>query len=66
MRTGTDGDPLIGTEEEDGEGGAWWYKAQVGKCDSGGATYLQCRGSGRKVEYRDVQLASPKRTRTSM
>lgn len=51
--TGTGGDPVIGTEEADGEGGSWWYKAKIG---SDGATYLQCRGSGRTVEYRDVQI----------
>lgn len=73
LRTGTGGDPVIGTDEEDSEGGAWWYKAQVGsECVGGGtsvrsgATYLQCRGSGRKVEYRDVQLFSPKRKRAPM
>lgn len=49
--TGTGGDPLIGTEEADGEGGSWWYKAKIGS--DGPGPYLQCRGSGRTVEYRD-------------
>ena len=63
-----EGDPLVGTEVElDGE--LWWIKAKVvegreiegeikgraPKAQRGdeGATYLCCRGAGRKVERRD-------------
>ncbi|KAJ8612511.1 hypothetical protein CTAYLR_003699 [Chrysophaeum taylorii] len=40
------GDALLGTVTEDG----WWFKAVV----EGGKKYLQSRGEGRRVEYRDV------------
>ena len=48
---GLGGDPQLGTELEGGEG--WWVKGQVAGVD-GEVSYLQCQGTGRKVQYRDV------------
>lgn len=58
---GRGGDPLLGTETEDG----WWYKTRIdddGGFGGGGggaaalAVYRQCKGEGRTVEYRDVNV----------
>ena len=41
-----EGDLLLGTEDHDG----WWYKATL----DDGNRYLQCKGAGRRVQYRDI------------
>ena len=55
---GACGDPRLGTEDEEG----WWYKVRVAEASTAEptgeptVTYLQTRGDGRHVEYRDVTL----------
>ena len=45
---GAGGDRQLGTEAE----GGWWWKARLAH----GGGYVQCRGTGRTVEYRDVEV----------
>ena len=60
-KDGADGDPLLGTETEDG----WWYKALLTPPDeptcglsgaAGTRRYRQTKGAGRRWETRDVQV----------